>query len=114
MSEEGRIRELLTQARYVLEEESDAEEFLARSTPYLDAFDQWQNTFSPEVLSQHPELRRELNQLSAVHQQILDRGRALSTEVLQQIGDTNKRGSVLRTYLDRLPSRVTITGKREG
>ena len=114
MTDAERIQALIQHAEGVLQVKESVQEFLDRSTPYLEAFDQWQNTVTPGALRTDATLSELLKKLSTLHHQILDHGKSLSTEVLRQLGETHKRAQALRTYIDRAPGRITITGKREG
>ena len=102
---------------------SDVNLFAERVENYLAAVDQWQQA-NPEgalreAVMQLPEDRRavvrsELEALSRVHQQVLDATAQHRDAVAHRIGQVQVRTKQIRKYVDTLPSRITIAGKRQG
>lgn len=97
---------------------SEIERFLKRSDRYLKALDAWRAQLASgsgiEGHPQHDELLQLIERLNAVHSEIVKRSQDMREEVAQELSAMHKRASALKSYIDRFPKRVTITGKREG
>jgi len=49
-----------------------------------------------------------------IHGEIISRAELEKSGVLRGLTELHKRSTILKTYLDQGPNRVSITGKREG
>jgi hypothetical protein len=114
------VRELDKEARSVLSFGADTPRFIAAVEQYLQHFDAWQSAItggdapSFSAPSEKEAFRKLLTDFSRVHQQVADEAGSCRDQVASKLGDIRRRAHVLRSYIDQYPSRITITGKREG
>lgn len=87
----------------------DAEQFVADLDIYLSKIRELELQLNTEKID--PKLGEEF---LATHKAITQRAETEKSEILKNITELHKRSNVLRTYLDQLPERISITGKREG
>ena len=115
------VNDLIDQAGLVLSTgPEDPELFSNRTEAYLVALDAWRADLEqryPGGLGEHPErdtLKDLCLKLSAVHEQVLVRANETRESVAEAMGSLRHRASSLKVYVDKLPQRITITGRREG
>ena len=116
------VRELISAARNSLAEEArgNFEAFVQTVTVYLDRFEQWYQRYEKDKPSyglsedQRSELKKLVEELNALHQQIITKTTVERDAVATEMGQLHKRGQALKAYVDRFPSRISITGKRKG
>ena len=116
------IKQLTENAKAVLAID-EVPEFLEGVEQYLEAFDVWQKAFTannPLAESsgvgekEKLAIRAEVNELIKVHLELAQTAEQNKGKILERMGDIRKRSQALKTYIDRYPKRITITGKREG
>jgi hypothetical protein len=100
-----------------------AENFVQSVSEYLDRFEQWTKladryNAGPER-DQLPDpekqrLKRSIEDLVGLHLAVIELANRHKDDVAEQMGEVHKRAQGLRRYVDRLPQRVTIAGKRKG
>lgn len=115
------LDELLEQARRCskLGGGSDPDEVIAAIRVYLDNFAGWQEKaqeaasgkLSPE---RQAHVRARIQELERCHAQVVKLAEASKQQIADELSDLHRRKKALRTYLDRFPSRISITGKRKG
>ncbi len=112
------LEELITKGKLILKsDEPDYDRFTAQVTDYLEGLDSWQTAYqsNPNLPDAEQERFAKLvAMLNDLHQQIVTKASAKKDEVASQMGDVYKRAQVLKKYIDRYPSRITITGRRKG
>ena len=120
MDHQAAVRELEKEAREVLSLGADTPRFIDAVEKYLQHFDAWQSAVAgvdaPSFVSpaDKESFRKLLAGYAAVHQQVTEKASSSRDEVASKLGDIRKRAHALRSYIDQYPSRITITGKREG
>ena len=98
----------------------DPDLFSNRIDSYLSALDAWRANLEeryPGGLSEHPqreELKIICSELQGLHSQVLARANATRESVSDAMGSLRHRAISLKVYVDKLPQRITITGRREG
>lgn len=91
----------------------DVEAFAEVVERYLQAVERWRTAVEfgggRESLDQAA-----VEALQSKHQKVIDLVGRVKTGVLNEISGVQRRAQVLKAYVDNIPSRVSITGKREG
>jgi hypothetical protein len=99
------------------------DEILQKASEYLQQFESWvaalqaDNPFSEgsEVDPVKREmLRGRVELLQSNHQRLVQALTTLKGDVVDQLSEIHRRSKALKTYIDRFPSRISITGKRKG
>ena len=112
------LETIITKGKLILKsDEQDYDRFTEQVTDYLESLDAWQKAYQadPKVPdAEHAHFAQLVNTLNELHQQIVVKATAKKDEVASQMGDVYKRAQVLKKYIDRYPSRITITGRRKG
>jgi len=99
---------------------AEGEEFVTKVDLYLNAFDAWQkkveknSSLLPKEGSELESFRGVVQQLNAVHQTIISQANDEKESVANELGALHKRAQGLKSYVDRFPKRISITGKRKG
>lgn len=125
MADQGKITDLqaMAKAALAIADAADAEAFVAETGKYLVAFENWQKGLggknplsdsSPLPPAEKEVLRKELTELNELHQRLIQRASQEKDNVGSAMGDMHRRAAGLKKYIDILPSRITIAGKREG
>jgi hypothetical protein len=91
--------------------EDDSELFMVGLDKYLAMLDEIQLRLSGEASTVPKELSDELFK---VHQKVSARAEKEKQGVLVKMTQLHQRASILKTYTDQWPSRISITGKRTG
>jgi uncharacterized protein YjbK len=115
-------RKLIETAKGLLliTKDSSLEEFDVKANKYIESFTQWQLEFEAGDVLQgvsdydRQEIREVLIELQEVHNQVIQFANEYREGVLGALSELHKRGKALRAYVDNYPSRITVTGKREG
>lgn len=55
-----------------------------------------------------------LEQLFAIHQKLQQRSETARSAVAGELGGLHRRSTILRSYIDTLPARISIVGKVKG
>lgn len=120
MSRLAQVATLIEYAQSALLVKDNYDGFLEHSQKYLDALEAWQKDFATEIQTAESslsvvssELKVQLKKLSVVHQQLMTMAYNEKDKVSSELGEINKRAGSIKKYLDRLPSRVSITGKKK-
>ncbi len=116
-SEKEELEALLTSAKkvLVLVEESTLEHLEENLESYLNNFRLWQERFERnEHQIEDTALVSLLEELQLLHQQVVEKVNIKKDDILLALQEIHKRGKAVKAYIDRYPSRITITGKREG
>ncbi len=97
----------------------DPEEVISRIRAYLEDFDSWQKAASEldaSTLSddEQQQARSKIELLGQLHAEVSTRAETAKERIAGELSDLHKRNKALKTYLDRYPSRISITGKRKG
>ena len=126
------VQRLIESAREIIADEEitsplpaerSAERFVESVSAYLDQFEKWtalaERYNSGEERHKLPEaeqnrLRQEVEQLVGLHLQVIDLANQHKDDVAEQMGEVHRRAQGMRRYVDRLPHRITIAGKRQG
>lgn len=117
------VVQLINQGKEILSlgREAELEPLLDKMESYLTAFQSWQTYFEQQranfaALStkETQSLRSHLEELSNIHEDIMNRLASNKNNLNVELGDIHKRGKALKAYVDRFPQRITIAGKREG
>ncbi len=124
LDDQGEAENVSTQGRALL-----ALDFAENPEVFLDSLDQYLKAFASwEQLAMSPEyreklrrlsptearaLRSKLETLSSIHTQVIQLAERCRETLRGELGELHRRGKALRSYIDRYPSRVNITGKRE-
>ena len=117
-----RIRALAAQARALLAEEvSNTASFVTKLADYVRDLEEWQASPGTKALmaqlpslkgKEQAELRNLLEAFSKEHQAVLQLAQQCRNNVADEMSHLHQKGRALRTYLDRLPTRVNVTGQR--
>ena len=94
-------------------DQAATEPFLNLVTEYLESFDRWSVAVSVTGVPSES-LRGALEELSGLHQQVIERADSHREKIKWDLGEIHRRAQGLKAYVDRFPSRITIAGKREG
>lgn len=101
----------------------EADRFLDAISLYLAELESWQREvqlekpLAPDSLLSDGEkvaFRADVERLIALHQKLLQHAGLAKEEVGQRMGELHKKATGLKKYVDTLPARITIAGKREG
>lgn len=112
-----RLKALITQAQEIVAiPEDDVVSFVEQVDIYLSTLDAWreavvQSAPPPPVADQ---IRGSVGTLQTLHAEVLQRADRAKERVRGEIGDVQKRANVLKSYVDNLPSRISLVGKKEG
>ena len=93
-------------------EDGAVDAFIDHVDGYIAILEGWSSAALEQQLP--PELKPQVERLNGLHEQVIERASRLSKDLGAQLGTANKKGRVLRAYVDRLPARITITGRRKG
>ena len=116
------LEELIATAKAALSlrNSPDIDFFLTEIGYYLDQLQAWQGRveatkpFENIASSEKETLRGLMSQLQEAHEQLLTIAGGTKEEVGKQLQEVTHRASGLRKYVNTLPARITITGKRQG
>ncbi len=113
----SRLKSLTAQAGAIVAiPEDDLVAFVEQVDVYLAALDSWRE----DVVRQAPapaiaeQIRANVGALQGLHADVLKRADAAKERVRGEIGDVQRRASALKSYVDTLPSRISLVGKKEG
>ena len=104
-------------------EQTIGEDLLELAIVYVTEFENWfaglagKNPLAEDTGlsdSERATLRGSLETLQTNHQRVVAILNSLKSAVVEDLGELQKRGKALRTYIDRFPSRITVTGRRKG
>ncbi len=118
------LRVLIQRANdtFSLDPTLDVEQYLGALGGYLEQFNDWQRVIesggtdylSTLAVEERDELRDLVLELDEIHQRIISRVDENRTRLGLELGEVHRRGKALRAYVDHLPPRISITGKRKG
>jgi len=115
MSLEELIKRIINTGNSVLTipvvSEDDSALFITGLDKYLAMLDEIQKRLPKEAESIPKELAAELLE---VHKKVTARSESEKEGVLVKMSQLNQRSTILKTYLNPWPSRISITGKRTG
>lgn len=106
------LKELARSALRV-NETGTVEEFLLAVNAYLEAFEAWRTTAN-ENKPQTADFRAAVEELDQLHREVVFKAHAQKDLIGQEMAELYKRAKVLKTYAEQGPSRISVTGKREG
>jgi hypothetical protein len=118
-----RIEKLILMAEdaVAFREVQEIEAFVASTENYLNELEMWQAEVKALSSAQEdgtresdPRIREALNRLGEIHQKLMQKADVAKDNVGSQMGDMHKKAQGLKKYIDILPSRITIAGKRKG
>ncbi len=119
-----RIGYLLELARIALDapKQDNLEEFTGKADRYLDEFNLFANDLeklgklASDGESEHKSEKAKalLKELSQVHKNVIKRANCELEHVGNLLGDFHRHSTGMKKYVDNLPSRITITGRRKG
>ncbi len=100
-----------------------AERFVEAVSEYLDRFEHW--SLLAERYNDGPDrkrlseaeqqrIRKQVEELAGLHLEVIDLANRHKDDVAEKMGEVHKRAQGMKRYVDRLPQRITIAGKREG
>ena len=97
-------------------EEGQVEAALVGLEEYLAEFEGWAATVGTEPAQgeEAVRLQSKLASLKALNDRLLVLSDAAKDSVSVKLGLSHKKLQALKSYIDRYPQRITITGKREG
>ena len=110
------LERTLSCGRALIEHSADrSEEYLGQLDQYLALVDSFAKS-DPSSLNEAERTQFETKgrELMDIHSQILSRSEEEKASVREELLGVRKRMQGLRAYLDKLPARVTVTGKRQG
>jgi len=115
MSLEEKIKKIIDTGNSVLTipvvSEDDSILFISGLDKYLMMLEEIQERLPLEASNVSESLASEL---FLVHQQITSRSESEKEGILVRMSQLNQRSSILKTYLNQWPARISITGKRTG
>ena len=125
MDPKAKLNDLIRLAGEALNVKLDADvmPFVEKTDLYLTELEQWQEMVKTEDpfgaaagLSEpaKTEIRELVAKLSELHQTLMKAASESRDEVGSKMKDVHRRASGLRKYVDKLPSRISIAGKRKG
>ena len=91
--------------------EDDSDLFVGALDKYLRILESVE-----EEIKNHPErVSKELGKLIIeTHESVTARAEYEKNGVLQRMSELHRRSVMLRTYVNKLPARISITGRRQG
>jgi len=95
-----------------IESEAEADSFVQKLDHYLGRVDSLEPRLKTAAPGSVP--AETVQKLLAVHGAVTARTENEKELVRRKISLLHQRSTALRNYLDRLPGRISITGKREG
>lgn len=104
----------------VTSEVEDVQSLVGRLEEYMKAFESLQsllegpNGFASKSEAAQKELRPILEELSLLHKSVTDWALDRRDAVAHSLTDLQKRSQAVKAYLNRYPTRVSVTGKRQG
>lgn len=111
---------VLAEAKNVLSLESSVEpqQFLSALEKYLTTFDEWrlagERDQPPAADPERANYRAVIEELNGLHARISAVVEEKKDQIRAKMGDIKRRTQIVKTYIDRYPSRVTIAGRRQG
>lgn len=113
----SRLSALIEHAREIVAiPAEELEAFVQQVDVYLETLELWRE----DVVSKTPPsavadlIRAKVGELQTLHAEVLQRADSAKERVRGEIGDVQRRASVLKSYVDTLPSRISLVGKKEG
>ncbi|MCB0346737.1 MAG: flagellar protein FliT [Bdellovibrionales bacterium] len=102
-----------------LPKNADPEDVITQIRKYLEIFDDWQQRageFDVDSISEaeQAQIKSSIEELQRLHSGVTARAESAKGKIADDLSDLHKRNKALKTYLDRYPSRISITGKRKG
>lgn len=113
----------IAKAVLALDDSIEPDELVEQLNHYLNQFENWQRGFEERGIltatqeleeEKRAELRSAIETLLASHVKVVERAEAAKAAVGEQMTGIHKRGAAMKKYIDRYPSRISITGKRKG
>jgi oligoribonuclease NrnB/cAMP/cGMP phosphodiesterase (DHH superfamily) len=104
---------LTEQAQHLLHDAIVDDDYLAKVDSYLELCAVFIQQVPPGEVTDET-FRKKFAELLTFHQQIVARAETEKNHVSDEITELKRKSSVTRAYLNLGPSRVTITGKRQG
>lgn len=129
---EASIQRLIETARRLIADEvssnpnsiqRSADRFVETVSGYLDQFEKWtpladaynSSSERKKLPEQHQlRIKQDIENLVGLHLQVIDLANQHKEDVAGKMGEVHRRAQGMRRYVDRLPQRITIAGKREG
>ncbi len=119
------VEKLVAAAEKALKSHSmgDKEAFLLDVGVYLDDFEIWYSkhggsdiaqVFGDLSESERASVRPLVERLMKLHSEVINNVQQEKDNTAGQLSDVHRRGVAARAYIDQLPSRISITGKRKG
>lgn len=109
------LEKIIESAKIALATENDnLELFLERVGTYLDQLELWRSKIKDNNSIQESTFQPLIEQLSVLHQEVTSRANSAKDDVSTELSDVSRRAGALKAYVDHLPQRVTVAGKREG
>lgn len=110
------IRRLITLAETALASEAgEVDGFLTAVGNYITALEDWRAKIGDATAKDvDADIRALLEELNGVHTKLLSSGDRLKAGLVHEMGENKKKATALRAYVDRLPQRITIAGRRKG
>lgn len=122
-AEHSKVSQLLRTAQKLLSsfESESTESFVAEVEQYLEALEAWRTNLDEPLFKKLEKegnsldaLRDAVTELTEAHAEVLKRCEAYREAALGDIDDAHKRAKAMKTYVDRFPKRISITGQRKG
>jgi hypothetical protein len=108
----GEVSGLISRAKAVLAATEEAE-VLRSIASYSDAFEQWGERNLGLGRALNAEEKPELQQLQALHAQVVARAEELKGQLSQHLRDLKKKGKGILVYTDILPKRLSSIRPRK-
>lgn len=109
------IEEIIKNAQEALEiDEAEIDIFLDKVSSYLDALEKWREAVKNEEVEKNNAFKEKLGILKELHDKIVSRSNLAKDKVANSLSDISKRAGALKSYIDHVPQRISIAGKREG
>jgi hypothetical protein len=89
--------------------DEDIELFVSALDRYLVNLDSIQQRFGSEELTEDT-----VKLLLETHSKLAEKAEGEKSQLLQRMSQLTQRRKVLRSYSQKLPTRISITGRREG
>jgi hypothetical protein len=112
LSDIERLIQLAEQALAAGSESTDA--FLLRAGDYLSALERWKSQIESQPPARGTLPKELLQRLDETHRKVSTEAEKQLSSVAAELGGANKKAKALKLYVDRLPQRVTIAGRRKG
>ena len=116
---EGDLNALISLAETILSKGQSSpqglDEFLDSVNDYLSLLENWQTRLKDSPLEGDTiDLKSKLEKLSKLHLEITNHTNFKKESIASDMANLHKKAKAHKQYIDRYPSRITITGKRKG